>query len=88
MRPEDSKIKGDGKIFIIDNKMTGINTKFLDLTDKLGAGWSIFINAKTIQIKKIIDNENLEIVKTPDTELMNNQELNYFVSYLLNKFMI
>jgi glycerol-3-phosphate O-acyltransferase/dihydroxyacetone phosphate acyltransferase len=88
VRPEDSKIKGDGKIFIIDNKMTGINTKFLDLTDKLGAGWSIFINAKTIQIRKIIDNENLEIVKTPDTELMNNQELNYFVSYFLNKFII
>lgn len=67
-RPEDSKIKGSGKLrFISGNQIKGINTNFREETLELTSGWSIMIKSLIISVKKIVDDDTLEI--SPFTEI-------------------
>jgi len=87
-RPEDSKIKGSGKLVITGNKVKGVGSKFIEEGEKVGKGWSLFIKAKAISVKTVIDNENLEIVQTEESDnLSSSGELAYFVSKKLLKFL-
>jgi glycerol-3-phosphate O-acyltransferase/dihydroxyacetone phosphate acyltransferase len=82
-RPEDSKVKGVGKIVISGSKLTGKGTQFIEQGEKLGKGWSLLISNKTVVVKTVIDNENLEITQSDETNLLNDKELDYYVSKLL-----
>lgn len=78
-RPEDSKVKGNGKLTISQSKIVGIGTNFVEQGEKLGKGWSLLIGAKTIVVKTVIDKENLEIVASQESEELNGKETEYFV---------
>lgn len=77
-RPEDSKVKAQGKLTIIGAKVKGTNTKFIEQGDKVGKGWSILIGVKTIVVKTVIDDENLEIVQNQESDEIAGSEKEFF----------
>lgn len=79
-RPEDSKVKGVGKIVITGSKLIGKGTQFVEQGDKIGKGWSLLISNKTVVVKNILDNENLEIAQSDETAQLDEKQLDYFVS--------
>lgn len=81
-RPEDHKVKGTGLVKLISKtQIKGNGTKFVDESEKVGAGWSIMIGNKVIPIKTVVDNENLEIVENPEYDsLLTKGEEKFFVS--------
>jgi 1-acyl-sn-glycerol-3-phosphate acyltransferase len=87
-RPEDSKVKGVGKLVISGNKITGKGTQFVDQGEKIGKGWSLLISNKTVVVKNVIDNENLEINPSDEIEHLYNKELDFFVSFCFFIFFI
>lgn len=79
-RPEDSKVKGKGKIKISGNQINGINTNFYEDSKMIGDGFSILIDSKIIQIKSIINEITLEIVDKQENLNFANKELEFYVS--------
>lgn len=84
-RAEDSKIKASGKLKLVSSsQIKGINTKFVEETKSLASGWSLLIKSKIVVVKKIIDDETLEIVANPEiSEFVNSGDFNFFVRLIL-----
>lgn len=83
-RPEDSKRKGSGKISLVSPILIkGVNTKFVEEGNQIGKGWGIMILNFHVIIKKVIDNENLEILESSDIENLfvneSKTEYDFFV---------
>lgn len=86
-RPEDHKVKGQGKLRLEGNYIIGINTKFIEEGNKLGKGWSLMIKSTSVTVKTVVNEEKLEVI-IPESlkELIdvndNSIEYEYYVSFI------
>jgi len=88
-RPEDSKIKGLGKGSIINNTtFKGVETKFIEETNKFESGWSLYYKGRSIAIKKVIDENTIELSANQEISDILNMEDKYFVSKQYCNFFI
>ncbi len=80
-RPEDSKIKGSGKGCIVNSTtFKGVESKFIEETKNFESGWSLYYKGRSVVVKKVVDENTIELAANQEVSDILNSEDKYFVS--------
>lgn len=87
-RPEDYKVKGTGKIAIINNHVEGVNTNFKEDIMKFDNGANISVDGKILNIKKVLNDNLIEIAESKEPISLPEKEYEYSVSQIKFKCLV